>query len=171
MKRVDVALEKVSREILEQLPKGAFLTVRYGNRLNTMTIGWGAFGVIWTAPVFIVAVRYSRHTFKLIERAADFTVSLPRPGEYRKELGYCGSHSGKDVDKFAECGFSSYDALKTETPVLRIPGIHLECRTLLRGPMQPDLMHPDLMEFYPKEDFHTFYFGRVEACYRLTSAE
>ncbi len=171
MKRVETDLEKVSAEILAQLPKGAFLTVRYGNRTNTMTIGWGTFGVIWASPVFVAAVRTSRYTFKLIERAADFTVSFPHPGEYRKELGYCGSHSGKDVDKFAECALRLREARNTDTPVLEIPGIHLECRIMFRGAMDPDLMHPDLMEYYPNADYHTFYFGRVETCYRLKRPE
>ncbi|WP_369397352.1 hypothetical protein [Syntrophomonas palmitatica] len=38
---------EMSREMLEQLPRGAFLSVKAGERINTMTIGWGAVGYMW----------------------------------------------------------------------------------------------------------------------------
>jgi len=154
-------------QLLELLPKGAFLTVQYGNRLNTMTIGWGAQGIIWTGPVFIVAVRNTRHTFKLIERAPDFTVSLPETDAFKKALAFCGTRSGKDVDKFAACGLSTLPARKVASPIIDLPGIHLECRILLRTPMSPELMNMELFEFYPEQDYHTLYYGRIVAAYRL----
>jgi len=155
--------------LLEQLPKGAFLTVRHGNRINTMTIGWGAQGIIWTGPVFIVAVRNSRHTFKLIERAPDFTVSVPETDAYKKALAFCGTRSGKDVNKFDECGLTTRPGRTVASPVIELPGVHLECQILLRAPMSPELMITELFEFYPQSDFHTLYFGRILAAYRLTS--
>lgn len=41
-----INFEKYSLQILEQLKKGAFLTVKNGNEVNTMTIGWGSIGYI-----------------------------------------------------------------------------------------------------------------------------
>ncbi|HOO44668.1 MAG TPA: flavin reductase family protein, partial [Deltaproteobacteria bacterium] len=37
----------ISPTITKQLQKGAFLTVKAGDALNTMTIGWGLIGFIW----------------------------------------------------------------------------------------------------------------------------
>jgi len=158
----------VAGEILRQLPKGTFLTVKSRQHLNTMTMGWGTLGMVWSRPVFVAPVRCSRYTFKLIEQAPDFTVSIPRENEFRKELAYCGSHSGKAIDKFAECGLRTREASCTDTPLLDIPGIHLECRTLLRGTMGPDLMHPELSTFYQDEDYHTYYYGEIVRCIRTT---
>jgi flavin reductase (DIM6/NTAB) family NADH-FMN oxidoreductase RutF len=158
----------VSAEIMAQLPKGAFLTVKSRQHLNTMTIGWGTIGMMWSRPVFVAPVRTSRYTFKLIEQAPDFTVSVPEPDAYRDELAFCGTHSGKDTDKLAECKLATRDATHTATPLLDIPGIHLECRTLLRATMTPDLMHPDLQSFYPAQDYHTYYYGEIIACVRKT---
>ena len=154
-------------EVMEHLPRGAFLTVKYGHRLNTMTIGWGTVGILWSRPVFMVAVRDSRYTFRLIEAARDYTVSVPLSDDFRRELAFCGTRSGKDVDKFKECGLEVRDATKVETPVLDIPGLHFECRTLLRTPMSPDLMDPSLLEMYPAKDYHTFYAGDILAAYRV----
>jgi flavin reductase (DIM6/NTAB) family NADH-FMN oxidoreductase RutF len=156
----------VAAEIMEQLPKGAFLTVKSRHHLNVMTIGWGTVGVMWSRPVFAAPVRSSRYTFKLIEQAPDFTVCVPFTDTYREELAFCGTHSGKDTDKLAECKLGTTAAKHTDTPLLDIPGIHFECKTLLRAIMSPDLMHPELQSVYAKQDYHTFYYGEIVACTR-----
>jgi len=154
-------------EVLGQLPRGVFLTVKHKNRLNTMTIGWGTIGIMWTRPVFVAPVRRSRYTYGLIERSPDFTVSVPTDDEYRKALTVCGTTSGRDGDKLANAGLSVRDATETDTPVLDIPGIHLECKTLLRAPMATELMDPSLMDVYPASDLHTLFYGQILACYRV----
>lgn len=159
---------KTVEDVMEQLPKGAFLTVKSKHHLNTMTIGWGTVGIVWSRPVFVVAVRTSRYTFKLIEQAPDFTVSVPIGGECKQELAFCGSRSGKDVDKFTECDLKTVDGQNVASPRIDVPGVHFECKTLLRTPISPDLMSPDLSSFYPGKDYHTIYYGDILACVRQT---
>ena len=166
MATIDLDPSEAASEAMQWLPRGAFLTVRHGHRVNTMTIGWGTFGVIWTRPVFMVAVRNTRHTFKLIERAPDYTVSVPTTTEAKGALAFCGTHSGKDWDKFAETGLSAITARAVASPLVDVEGIHYECRTLLREAMAPDLMAPELLSYYPEKDYHSLYFGEVVACYR-----
>ncbi|MCK5804796.1 MAG: flavin reductase family protein [Lentisphaeria bacterium] len=168
MNKTPVKATKVLDEVMEQLPKGAFLTVKYGNRLNTMTIGWGTVGIVWSVPVFTVGVRTSRHTYNLIEAAPDFTVTVPSDSSCRKALAFCGSKSGKAVDKIKECELETLAGEQTATPVLAVPGIHFECRIVLRTPMTPDIMAPALMEYYPSEDYHSLYYGEILASYRTT---
>ena len=72
MERIDYM--QVAEEAMDQIRVGAFLTVKAGEALNTMTIGWATIGIVWSRPIFMVAVRLSRHTFSLIEEADDFTV-------------------------------------------------------------------------------------------------
>ena len=67
----------ISETLTNRIKKGAFLTVKAGDSMNTMTIGWALIGFIWQRPVFMVAVRNSRHTFSIIEKAVDFTVTVP----------------------------------------------------------------------------------------------
>jgi flavin reductase (DIM6/NTAB) family NADH-FMN oxidoreductase RutF len=64
-------------------------STRSKEALNTMTIGWATFGVVWSKPIMMVAVRSTRHTFGIIEAAKDFTVTVPA-GDMHKETGYCG---------------------------------------------------------------------------------
>ena len=50
----------IAEDAINKIKKGAFLTVKAADVLNTMTIGWATFGFIWQKPVMMVAVRSSR---------------------------------------------------------------------------------------------------------------
>ena len=70
----EIPFDQFAPQVLQQLPKGAFLNVSHGGRDNTMTIGWGSLGVVWGKPVFSVLVRPSRYTFDLLEASGEFSV-------------------------------------------------------------------------------------------------
>ena len=86
MKEVNIA--DVAPQILKQIEKGVFLTVKQGDNTNTMTIGWGMLGRIWNRQIFMVLVRYSRYTYELIEKADSFTVSIPKYNTPRRCAKY-----------------------------------------------------------------------------------
>jgi len=147
-----------------QLKEGAFLTVQAGKALNTMTIGWGTVGFAWELPVFMVLVRNSRHTHTIMEEAVDFTVTVPTE-DLNDALSFCGTQSGRDVDKFEACDLKIKPGQRTASPVLDVRGIQLECRIMYKTPMDPAHMDPALGAMYPKNDYHTLYFGEILACY------
>ena len=155
----------IADDIIEKIKAGAFLTVRAGDRLNTMTIGWAFLGFCWRKPVFMVAVRDSRHTFGLIEKASDYTVSVPT-GDMKEAIMYCGTKSGRDGDKLAACGLKTLEGRKVASPVIDAPAIHFECRIIFKSAMDPSHLAADLTPLYPEKDFHTLYFGEIMACYR-----
>lgn len=153
-------------ELMEQLPKGAFLTVQDGEKLNTMTIGWGNVGYIWQKPIFMVAVRYSRYTYQLLEKSKEFTVSIPLKTDLKKALAFCGTKSGRDVDKFKECGLTAQRGQVLKTPVIGQCELHYECKVVYQQAMEPALVSPSIQQnCYPQGDFHVLYFGEIVACY------
>lgn len=165
MKRVK--LNEISNELVEQLPKGAFLTVKSEGKVNTMTIGWGFCGIMWRKPTMIVAVRYSRYTNELIQKADDFTVSLPLTDNLKEALKYCGSKSGRDVDKIKECGLTLYPSLEVESPVIKECDLFLECKKVYSQPMDPNLIIEDnINKLYPTQDYHEIYYGDIKGIYR-----
>lgn len=93
-----------AKAAMENLKKGAFLTVKSGDKINTMTIGWGFIGFAWSKNLFMVMVRKSRYTHELLENTNEFTVSIPLDNDFKKQLGVCGTKSGRDIDKFKETG-------------------------------------------------------------------
>ncbi len=153
-------------EIITSIEKGAFLTVQATGMCNTMTIGWAMVGLCWRKPVLMVAVRNSRHTFKIMEAAADFTVSMPS-GNLRDEIFYCGTKSGRDVNKFEECELKTAAGRKVESPVIDTPGLHVECTIVYNNAMQPDNLASQFLGLYPQKDYHTLYFGEIVACYEI----
>ncbi len=156
----------VADRAMKQIKKGAFLTVRSAEGLNTMTIGWATIGFVWQKPIFMIAVRDSRHTFGIIEKAADFTVSVPS-GDMTAAIAFCGTKSGRDFDKFKECNLTTENARKTESPVIAVPGIHFECRIVFKAPMDPAYLDQSYEKLYPEKDYHTLYFGEILECYEI----
>jgi flavin reductase (DIM6/NTAB) family NADH-FMN oxidoreductase RutF len=155
----------VAENSVNKIKEGAFLTVKSGNLLNTMTIGWSAFGVVWSKPIMMVAVRSTRHTYVIIEAAQDFTVTIPA-GDMQKDTAYCGSNSGRNVDKFKMCNLTTIDSQKVVSPIIKAPGRHYECKIIYKSAMDPAHLDKDYdSTLYPKKDYHTLYFGEIQACY------
>ncbi|ACL69880.1 flavin reductase family protein [Halothermothrix orenii] len=153
------------KEMTEALPRGAFLTVKSGDKVNTMTIGWGNIGYIWGKPVFMVLVRDSRYTYQLIENSKEFTVSIPFKG-MKEELSFCGTKSGRDFDKFKECNLKKLTPDHVSTPFIGGCDLHYECKIMFKQRMNPENLDGNLdKKWYPHKDYHTLYFGEILGCY------
>jgi len=147
---------------------GAFLIVNGPDgRPNPMTIGWAQVGVVWSRPMMSVLVRESRFTHACIEAAESFTVSVPRPGTMRDELAICGSRSGRDTDKIAECSLAVREGLQVDTPVLSDCALHYECRIVVRTQQaRADFSADDVLDaYYPQGDHHLIVYGEIVAAY------
>ena len=161
-------VEELTQPMLTQLPQGAFLTVKDSDgKINTMTIGWGSVGYIWGKMAFMVMVRRSRYTYQLMEQAQDFTISFPAPGQMRQELAFCGTQSGRVVDKFTCASLQAQAARQVNSPVVGGCDIYLECRLSLKSMLnEGDTGAAVLGDWYPNGDLHMLYFGEIVACYR-----
>ena len=165
MKNVDYM--EVADQVMKKIIKGAFLTVKAGDALNTMTIGWATIGYVWQKPVFMVAVRLSRHTFGIMEKAVDFTVSIPS-GDMTEQVAFCGTKSGRDYNKFEACNLQTMSSEKVTSPIINAPGIHYECNIVFKAPMDPQYLDGAYdRKLYPKKDYHTLYFGEIRNCYEI----
>jgi flavin reductase (DIM6/NTAB) family NADH-FMN oxidoreductase RutF len=161
----DLNYMSIAEDAINKIKKGAFLTVKAADALNVMTIGWATFGFIWQKPVMMVAVRCTRHTFGIIEKALDFTVTIPS-GDMSKATAFCGSKSGKDVDKFKMCKLETADGRNVASPIIKVPGIHYECKIVYKSAMNPAHLDKNYDKtLYPLKDYHTHYFGEIQACY------
>jgi flavin reductase (DIM6/NTAB) family NADH-FMN oxidoreductase RutF len=161
----DMDYMHVAEDSINKIKKGAFLTVKSIDMFNTMTIGWATFGVVWSKPIMMVAVRSSRHTFGIIETARDFTVTVPA-GDMQKEIAFCGSKSGRSVDKFKMCNLETTESRQVASPVIKTRGHHYECKIIYKSAMDPAHLDKDYdASLYPKKDYHTLYFGEIQACY------
>ena len=162
--------------ILKAVKTGVLLTTKSGDKVNTMTISWGTLGIEWNKPIFTTFVREHRFTKEQLESNLEFTINIPY-GEYDKKiLGFCGSKSGKNIDKIKEMN------LTLEQPeVVSVPGIKefpltLECKVIYKQMQDKNEIPDDIKEEnYPQDvdssnpfankDYHIAYYGEIVKAY------
>lgn len=159
-------------EICKALSSGVLLTTRSGEKVNTMTIGWGTLGIEWGKPIFIAYVRDSRYTKQLLEETGEFTVNIPLCDEYRSVLGYCGRVSGRDTDKLQDRQLLTVDSDIVAAPgIVQLP-LTLECKVIYRQKQEISGMPQGVAgKFYPPcgeqalPDMHTAFYGEIVNAY------
>jgi len=130
---------------------------------NAMTCSWGHLGSIWGAggggPTAICYVRPQRYTKEYIDREELYTLSFFE--DRKTELGYLGSHSGRDEDKVAKVGFTP--AFGNGYTYFEEAKLVLVCRKLYRAPIKEEyfLQRSVLEKNYPLRDFHDMYIGEI----------
>ena len=80
--------------------------------------------------------------------------------EYKKELGVCGSKSGRDIDKIAETGLTPIDM---ETAIgFEEATVNVVLKKLAYQDMKPDgFIDETIMNNYANNDFHRVYIGEI----------
>lgn len=93
---------------------------------NVLTIGWT--GIVCTRPAMTyISVRPERYSHDIIAETGEFAINLTTSSMCR-ETDYCGVKSGKNTDKFADCGFHLVSAEKISVPIIEECPVALECR-------------------------------------------
>lgn len=135
------------------------VTAEHGGVTNTMTASWGGVGVLWNKPVAFTFVRPQRYTYTLLENADTYSLSF-LPEEHRDALRYCGSHSGRDGDKFTATGLSVFR--EQNTPCIEQARLVLVCRKLHVADFAPtQFTDTTLLSHYKANDFHRQYVGEI----------
>lgn len=144
--------------------RNALLTAGDRGSCNTMTIGWCTLGRIWNLPVCTVYVRPSRYTYQFLESHDGFSVCV-LPQELHDKMNFCGAKSGRDVDKFRECGFTvQYGA--GDTPFVAEADWALVCKKLYAQDLRAEnLLDGRPEKFYQNEAWHRMYIGEVLEAY------
>jgi flavin reductase (DIM6/NTAB) family NADH-FMN oxidoreductase RutF len=165
-----------AKDITKALGSGVLLTTKADDKVNSMTIGWGNLGVVWGKPELIVFVRENRFTKGQLDKNPEFTVNIPYGDFDKKILGYCGSKSGRDVDKVKELNLTLEEAEIITVPAIKELPLTLECKvnykqTMDLGAISEENKH----SFYPQDidsffhgsnkDIHTAYYGEIVSAY------
>jgi flavin reductase (DIM6/NTAB) family NADH-FMN oxidoreductase RutF len=161
MARSEVAYTYQLDQTLDRLAHGGLLlaSVREDGQSNVMTIGWGTVGVIWGLPMVVVLVRPSRYTYSFIEESGVFTVNVPTP-EMAKYVSFCGTKSGRDVDKLAQVETSMGQTVDCVS--LDACPLVYECKVVHHNDVQPDVLLPTIdARAYARGDYHRLYYGQL----------
>jgi flavin reductase (DIM6/NTAB) family NADH-FMN oxidoreductase RutF len=134
------------------------------DHFNTMTASWGGMGILWNKPIAIIFIRPTRYTYEFTELSDSFTLCF-FDKKHRKALNYCGSHSGREVDKIKETGLIT-QVTEPGNVYFRQARLIIECRKIYFQDLDPDhFLDPATSSNYPLRDYHRMYFGRIENCW------
>lgn len=131
---------------------------------NTMAAAWGGFGFAWDVPTVYVFVRESRLTYDYIENQDKFSMSF-FPPELRSVIDFCGSNSGRTIDKIEATGL---------TPVVldgcvayEESNLVITCEKIVSAQVRRDDLDKDELytRYYSEGDLHHMYCGRVLGIY------
>lgn len=165
-----------AKEIVSAIPKGVLLTTKSGETVNTMTIGWGTLGVEWGVPIFIAFVREGRYTRELLDTSGEFTVNVPYGAFDKKILGYCGTKSGRNVNKISELGLTLAESEIVKAPGIKELPLTLECKVLYCQLQDRNAIPAEIRQsMYPEDadssspganrDYHVAYYGQIVNAY------
>jgi len=135
------------------------------NSFNTMTASWGSTGILWNRKIATCFIRPTRFTFEFAEKSEIYTLSF-FDQEYQDALNYCGSHSGRNVDKIAATGLKPMETPEGGITFMQ-SSLVFECRKLYSDYIREDnFIDQGLIKLhYPRKDFHKFYVGEIMGCY------
>lgn len=138
---------------------------------NELTVSWGALGDAWwdNMPIAIIFVSATRFTHKYLEANDTFSINV-FPRQYRKELAYIGSHSGKDEDKVAATGLQTAFT-DHGTPIFTQARLVIECRKIYSHDLDASRFSESLIGNYAQKKFqgvvpHTVFFGEIINCWQ-----
>ena len=112
---------------------------------DIIVLGW-AMPTSGEPPMWAISVGHTRYTHELISKCRQFVLCFPN-SDMTEEMLFCGSNSGRDVDKIAETGLKTLPATKVKPPLIDGCVACFECE------VEGELVSGD----------HTIFAGRVVA--------
>ena len=109
------------------------VTVKSGERVNILTIGWT--GILSTHPPrTYISVRPCRYSYELLKESGEFVINLTKASQ-AKIVDYVGIYTGKKVDKFRVTGLTAVPSKEVGAPTIAECPLALECRVCEVIPM------------------------------------
>ena len=101
-------------------------------RPNALAIAW-VMPVSNNPPLVAFAIHGRRYSYDLLQENPSFVVNV-MAYDQAPEVLFCGRCSGRDVDKFAEAGFTAVDARSVNAPAIAEARAHIECDVVAEHP-------------------------------------
>lgn len=103
-------------------------SVSKGGKANIITIGW-QMPVSHHPPLCAISIAKNHFSHQLIESTKEFVINIPNIGLLDK-VKFCGSVSGRNIDKFKESNLTPIPAKVVKPPLIKECIGHLECEVL-----------------------------------------
>lgn len=114
---------------------------------NIISVGWKMRASV-TPPVFAIGLGKTSHSGQNILASQEFVLAVPG-GDLAEAVMYCGTRSGRDVDKFRDTGLTPAPAKAVKASLIAECLANLECRVIAVQEIGD----------------HRVFFGEVVACW------
>ncbi len=133
------------------------------DKWNTMTASWGSLGILWGKQVCFCFVRDSRYTYEFMNENELFSLSF-FDESHRGALDYCGSNSGRDVNKAKETGL--IPVLIDGSVCFEQSRLTMVCKKIYNQDIDPtNFVDASIHDHYAAKDYHRMYIGEITGCY------
>lgn len=98
----------------------------YKDKTNIITLAWHT-ALSKEPPLLGISIAKSHLSYELIKKGEEFIINIPS-FDLLKQVVYCGSISGENVDKFKESNLTPEKAVRLiKTPRIKECMGHIEC--------------------------------------------
>lgn len=124
---VKVEIEPASAwRLLYPLPVVLVTSMSKEGKPDIIPLAW-SMPVSFKPPLVAIGVAGKRFSHELIEGSGEFVVNIP-PHKLLDQVLFCGSTSGRSVDKFKETDLMPLPSKKVRPPRIKECVAHLECK-------------------------------------------
>lgn len=102
------------------------VSVDRGGKPNIITLGWNM-PTSGRPPMVAISVGNTRYSYKLIKETGEFVLAFPSEG-MEEAVIFCGTYSGREVDKFKATGLTPVKAKYVKPPLIAEATVNMECR-------------------------------------------
>ena len=159
------------RDMGPKFSPGVYLgTAGSGSEYNSLTLGWGASGVLWSKPAAIVYIRENRFSFQYFEKFPVFVLSWYAKKDMQAVLKVFGGKSGRNTDKEKLSGFTPVETPDGGVTYLQAQKVVI-CRKMLRQRVPAEFLPEKLRPGLGRDGLvHIQYTGEVLSVWRQKRA-
>ena len=108
----------------------AVISVGIGEEANLITLAYVG-KVCLQPPIIAISIHPRRHSYKLIEKHREFVINYPTKDQLR-EMDYCGTRSGRDVNKWDDLNLTKEQGIVVQVPMVKEFPWNMECKIIKR---------------------------------------
>jgi len=108
----------------------AVISVGIADEANLITLAYVG-KVCLNPPIIAISIQPKRHSYGLIEKHREFVINYPTKDQL-KEMDYCGTRSGRDVNKWKELNLSKEQGKFVQVPMVKEFPWNMECKVIKR---------------------------------------
>lgn len=159
-KEIDLNEIKDYRDPFNLFSQTALAVSKGKERTNTLTIGWGALGTLFSKPCCTIYIHKKRYSKVIFDESDYFSVCFFKK-DYQEEIdNYYGKLSGRDIDKIKE-GKLTVDYID-DVPYFKEAEYVIICKMMAKSDFDVNKIYEErIKKWYMAEGVHTIYHGQV----------